>query len=244
MGMIEITAGEGTAEAYRSGEEGRPGILLITDINGIRPWIEEMADRMASWGYTVLVPNLFYRLGSVEEIAPTLDLRIPENRKAHAEKVMFRVGDLNPDKQRADLAGYLDALQAIAAPGPVGVIGYCMGAAMVSRAAGWYPDRIAACGAFHAARLVTDDETSPHRLVAQARAEFLYGHADNDAMNPAEEIAILEQALTDAGRTWTSNIYPDAPHGFTMEDLVNYQKAGSERHFTESKDLFARTLGK
>ncbi|WP_211221787.1 dienelactone hydrolase family protein [Granulicoccus phenolivorans] len=244
MALIEITAGDGTAEAYRTGEDGRPGILLITDVNGIRPRIEEMADRIAGWGYTVLVPNLFYRLGSVAEIAPTTDLTVPENRQAHGEKVMFRVADLNPTKQRADLAGYLDALQAIAAPGPVGVIGYCMGAAMASRAAGWFPDRIAACAAFHGARLVSDDPDSAHTVIASATAEFLYGHADQDRINPAEDIAILEQALTDAGLTWISNIYPDAPHGFTMKDLVSYQEAGAERHFTESKDLFARTLGR
>ena len=40
-----------------------------------------MADRIASWGYTVLVPHVFYREGAAADLAPTADLREPEARR-------------------------------------------------------------------------------------------------------------------------------------------------------------------
>lgn len=41
-----------------------------------------MADRIASWGYVVLVPHLFHRYGSAAEWAPTEDLLLLEARTA------------------------------------------------------------------------------------------------------------------------------------------------------------------
>ncbi|GAA1132052.1 hypothetical protein [Nocardioides aquiterrae] len=47
---IEIQAPDGTAEAYLTGEDGRPGVLFYIDAIGLRPQIEQMADRIASVG--------------------------------------------------------------------------------------------------------------------------------------------------------------------------------------------------
>ena len=79
---IEIQAADGVAEAYLTGEAGRPGVLLYIDAIGLRPRIEEMADRIASWGYVVLAPNVFYRDGRAAELAPRTDLRDPQARAA------------------------------------------------------------------------------------------------------------------------------------------------------------------
>ena len=63
---IEIKTQDGTADAYLSKPDDgapHPGVLLLMDAFGVRPQIEQMADRIASQGYTVLAPNLFYRGG-------------------------------------------------------------------------------------------------------------------------------------------------------------------------------------
>ena len=61
---IELQAADGTAEAYLTGHPGDPGVLFYIDAIGLRPQIETMADRIASWGYVVLAPNVFYRDGT------------------------------------------------------------------------------------------------------------------------------------------------------------------------------------
>ncbi len=56
-------------------------MLFYVDAIGLRPRTEAMADRIASWGYVVLVPHVFYRDGSAADLAPKADLRQPERAR-------------------------------------------------------------------------------------------------------------------------------------------------------------------
>lgn len=244
--LIEIQAADGTAEAVVARPEGdgpHPGVLLLMDAIGLRERIEEMADRIASWGYVVLAPNTFYRSGTAAETTPSTDLRDPEARAAYTKVSGPYLAELTAERMEADLPHYVVALRGLdgVADGPIGVTGYCMGARFATRAAGLDPT-FAACGGFHGAQLVTDDADSPHTRLATARAAFVYGHADGDHLNPREAIATLEAALSAAGLDHRSAVYPDAPHGFTMSDTSSYQEAGAERHFEELRGLLERAL--
>src|SRR4051812_27482560 len=126
---IEIQAPGGAAEAYLTGERSRPGVLVYVDAIGLRPQTRAMADRIASWGYVVLVPHVFYRDGSAADLAPSADLREPGAREEFfAGGVMDRVGALTPDLSGPDAEAWVAALEEHAGDGPIGVVGYCMGA--------------------------------------------------------------------------------------------------------------------
>jgi carboxymethylenebutenolidase len=243
---IQITTADGVADAYvsRPDDGQHPGVLFYIDAIGLRPRIEEMADRIASWGYVVLAPNVFYRDGTGPELAPKADLRVPENREAFFATVMPRVNGYTSQRARMDLDAFLDTLQALPrVSGPeVGVTGYCMGGRLALRAAGARPDVVVAAGLFHAGGVVTDAEDSPHRVLGSARAEVFVGHADNDRSNTPEDITALEEALAAAGLTFTSELFTGAPHGYTMSDTSSYDEAAAERHFRELEALFARTM--
>ena len=244
--MIAIAAADGVAEAYVTspGEGTFPSVLFYIDAIGLRPRTKAMADRIAGWGYTVLVPNVFYRDGTAADLAPTEDLRVPENRETFFQGAMKRVGGHTSDQSAADLEAYVAALQDLrtARAGDIGVTGYCMGGRLAFQAACRRPDLIAAMGAFHAGRLATDADDSPHRSAGSARAELFFGHADQDRSNPAEAIAILEAALDHAGVTYASEVFAGAAHGYTMADTSSYHEAATERHFRELEALFARNL--
>ncbi len=243
---ITFDAPDGEAEAYLvPGPEGtHPGVLLFIDAIGLRPQIETMADRIAGWGYTVFAPNVFYRAGRAAELAPTTDLRQPGEREAFFATVGNRRTGLNTENFLRDIAGYLDQLTA--QPGVdrtrIGATGYCLGGMLALRAAAAHPDQVRAAGAFHAGNLVTDEPDSVHRVINTVTAEILAGHADQDPSNPPEQVAALDDALREAGLTFTTAIYPGAPHGYTMDDTSMYNEAGAERHYQELQDLFARTL--
>lgn len=244
---IQIPMPDGVAEAYvtRPDDAEHPGVLLHVDAIGLRPRIEEMADRIAGWGYVVMAPHAFYRDGTAAELAPKVDLTQPGAREEFfGGGVMDRVRAHTADRSDADLDAYVDALLALpGVAGPtIGITGYCIGGRLAIRAAGVRPDVIAAAGAFHAGGLVTDADDSPHLVIANASAEILAGHADNDGSNPPEAIATFEAALGAAGLTYTSAIYPGAPHGYTMSDTSMYDEAGAERHFAELEALLARTF--
>ena len=240
---IEITAPDGSAEAYLTGESGKPGVLLYVDAIGLRAQIEQMADRVASWGYVVLVPHVFYRDGRAAELAPQGDLRDAGARESFfAGGVMERVAGLTPERAEPDAAAWVAELGQHAGNGPIGVVGYCMGARLAVRTAGWVPGTVAAVGGFHGGRFVTDDEDSPHHAITLSTAAYAFGHADQDRSMPLEQVEALEQVLQDAGREHLNEIYAGAAHGYSMADTSAYDEAATERHFAVLRDLFARSL--
>lgn len=244
MGVtIEIQAPGGVAEAYLTGEPGKPGVLFYMDAIGLRPQIEEMADRIASWGYVVLAPNVFYRDGRAADLAPKGDLREPGEREAFfASGIMDRVAALTPDKSGPDAEAWVAELAKHAGTGPIGVTGYCMGARLAVRTAGQFPGTVAAVGGFHGGGLVTDAPDSPHLAIATATAEYAFGHADQDRSMPLDAVAALEEALVAAGRPHLNEVYEGAAHGYTMADTSMYDEAGAERHFNVLRGLLGRTL--
>lgn len=245
--LVEVPVPGGTAEAHLSRPPSGtgPGVLFVMDAIGLRPQIAAMCDRIAGWGYVVLAPNVFHREGTVAELAPRGDLRVAEERQALMAEAMPRVGRLTSDLAVADLTAYLTALRGLdgVTGRRVGVTGYCMGARLALRAAGAHPEVVAACGAFHGGGLVTDQPDSPHLALAVARAEFVCGHADHDRSMPPEAVATLGATFARHGLTATNEVYPDAPHGYTMADTSMYQERGAERHFAALRALLARTLG-
>ncbi len=252
MNLIEIAVPDGpdgshhTAEAYVARPESGsgPGVLFFMDAIGVRPQIAAMCDRIAGWGYVVLAPNVFYRDGSVEEVCPHADLTQPGEREAFFAQAMPRVQGLTSDQAVPDIAAYLDALHGLdgVTGDAVGVTGYCMGARLSVRAATGHPDAVLAAAGFHGGGLVTPEPDSPYLGILSAKAEFVFGHADNDSSMPPEAVATLGEALAAAGLTAKNEVYAGAPHGYSMADTSMYDEAAADRHFTELEGLLSRTL--
>jgi carboxymethylenebutenolidase len=245
--LIDVPVPGGAAEAWLSrpaGDDDHPGVLFFMDAFGVRPQIEQMADRIADWGYVVLVPNVFHRAGTIAQLAPTVDLRTPEGREGSFRQVMPRVRALTAGRAGPDIEAYVDALTGLpgVADGPVGVTGYCMGARLAVRASSLRPDVVAACGGFHGGGLATEDDDSPHLGLTRARATFVFGHADQDRSMPPEAVERLDDALDAAGLAHLTQVCSGAPHGYTMADTSAYREAAAEWHFEALEDLFARTL--
>jgi carboxymethylenebutenolidase len=237
---LDLETPDGTAEAYLTGSG--PGVLFFIDVIGLRPQIERMADRIAAWGYTVLAPNTLYRSGTAAETSPTGDLRAPGAREEFFQHTGPRIAALTPEAQARDIPAYLTALRLHCDGTEVATVGYCMGARLAVRAANLDRDVVAAAG-FHGGGLVTDDPQSPHVGLPGARAEFVFGHADQDRSMTPEAVTALGLALADAGLTAINEIYPDSPHGYSMNDTSAYHEPGAERSFQELRALLDRTLG-
>jgi carboxymethylenebutenolidase len=213
------------------------------DAFGLRPHLKGMADRLASAGYTVLVPNVFHRHGP----APVVELRDfinPAERPEIIQSLRPAAQTLTPEAAMRDAAVYLDWLAGspLTADGPVGVTGYCMGAALALRTAAAHPDRVAAAAGFHGAYLATDAPDSPHLLADRITAELYLGHADRDPTNPAEQIDRLDKALTAAGVRQRGEVCPGAHHGFTQADTAMYDAEATERPWAALLDLLGRTF--
>jgi carboxymethylenebutenolidase len=242
---VDVPTPDGVADAYLSRPDDgdrHPGVLFLMDAFGLRPRIEDMADRIAGRGYAVLAPNLFYRAGRAP-VLPMPDMTREGGRAEFFKHVRPLMGALTPERIAADGKAYLEQLAEVA-DGPVGVTGYCMGARVAFRIAAAHPHRVAALAGFHGGGLVTDDPDSPHRSAGELRAEVYFGHADNDRGNTPEQIAALDAALEEAGVPHRSEVYAGAAHGYTMSDTPVYDEQATERHFAALFDLLDRTVGR
>lgn len=243
---VDVPTSDGVADAYlvRPDADGPfPAVLVFMDAFGLRPRLAEMAERIASRGYLVLVPNLFHRAGR----APLFDLsglRDPEQRGALFGRLMPLIHALTPEVVTRDTGAYLDFLAGRddVAPGPVAIAGYCMGGTNALRAIEAYPGRISALASFHAGRVVTDAPDSPHLGVGSVTGELYFAHADQDQSMTAEQIATLEKTLDAAAVPYRSEVYPGAHHGFTMADTAAYDEQATKRHWTALFDLLDRTF--
>lgn len=243
---VDIPTADGTADAYfvhPDDDSRHPGVLLYMDAFGLRPHLRNMADRLAAAGYAVLVPNVFYRHGRT----PVIDLPEfidPGARPEIFEKLGPILKSFTPEQAERDGDAYLrwlaDSPQATDAP--VGITGYCLGAALALRTAGSHPDRVAAVGGFHGGNLATDDERSPHLVADRVQAELYFGHADQDHALPPEQIERFDKALTDAGVRFRTEVYAGAHHGYTQADMASYNAEADERHWAALLDLFNRNL--
>ena len=240
---IEIRTPDGVADAYLTRPDDgdrHPGVLFVMDAYGLRPRIEEMAERIAQRGYAVLAPNVLYRAGRAP-VLPFPDFGDEGARGAFFAKVRPLMNALTPERLAADGAAYLDELAKVADE-PFAITGYCMGTRVGLRIAAAHPDRVAALAGFHGGGLVTDDAQSPHRSAPALRAEVYLGHADQDGSNTPAQIAALDRALADAGVTFRSEVYEGARHGYTMADTPVYDEQACERHFAALFELLDRAL--
>jgi carboxymethylenebutenolidase len=243
MTRVEIETKDGSCPSYvyrPAGSGPWPAVLVFMDGIGIRPAMLELAERLASLGYFVLLPDLFYRSGPYEPMNPHTLFSDPEQRKVLMEKFFAHATQANIMSDTAAFLDYL-AAQPDVKPGRVGVTGYCMGGLMSLTAAGTYPDRIAACASYHGGRLATDAPTSPHLLAPKIKARVYVGGAIEDPSFPDDMKARLEEALTNASVHHLIETYP-AKHGWVFTDTPVYDADAAERHWQTLRVLLEETL--
>ena len=240
---IEIKTTDGTCPAYVYRPDGGgpwPAVLVFMDGLGIRPAMLEVGERLATHGYFVLLPDVYYRSGPYPPMNPHTVFADPEQRKVLMEKFMSLATPANVMSDTKAFLDYLAAQRDVKAGG-IGTTGYCMGGLMSLTAAGTYPDRIVASASYHGGRLATDAPDSPHRLAPKIKGRVYIAGAIEDQSFPDDMKARLEQALTEARVDHTIETYP-AKHGWVLRDTPVYDAAAAERHWRTLVALFDGTL--
>lgn len=244
---VEIRTGDGIADAYYvRPQTGRyPGVLMWPDIFGLRPALKEMAGRLASSGYAVLVVNPFYRVRRTPASPPRADQVDPAGREALLKLKDTLTAQTAVTDARAFI-GFLDEQPAVDTGQRAGCIGYCMGGPLVLRTAAAVPGRIGAGASFHGGGLVTDQPDSPHRLIPNIakHARFLIAIAENDdAKDPAAKGA-LRVAFDEAQLPAEIEVYRGAQHGWCPTDSRVYDPEQAEKAWARMLDLFGKALVK
>ena len=216
----------------------RPGVILYMDAFGPRPALDQMAARLSREGYTVLVPDLFYRFGAYGPF----DARTAFKEEASGRQLRAMIDGTSQAMTAADTAHFLDALADAGAGGPAGVVGYCMGGSRALSAAAAYPDRIGAAASFHGGNLASDKPDSPHLRAASIKARVHVGAAGVDGSFTPEQAALLVQAFRAAGVDFVLENYVGMAHGWCVPDHSVYNEAGAERHWRRLLAFLGETL--
>ena len=238
---IDVPTPDGAADSYfvHPVSGAHPGVLIWPDAFGLRPAKRRMARRLAESGYSVLVVNQYYR----SRRAPIVDSTVFADVAGTVRPLM---AELNPETHVRDaraFVGFLDGQPAVDGARKMGTMGYCMGGPITMRTAAALPERIGAGASFHGGGLVTDQPDSPHLLVPEMTAHYLFAIAANDDENEPEAKNVLRDAFADAGLPAEIEVYAGALHGWCPPDTQVYHEAQAERAWSRLLALFERALG-
>ncbi|SVB01073.1 uncharacterized protein METZ01_LOCUS153927 [marine metagenome] len=237
---IDVTTPDGVADCYfvHPSSGIHPGVLIWPDAFGLRPAKMQMARRLAESGYSVLVVNQYYRTQRAPIVNST-------NFAEVSGTLRPLMASLNANTQVRDAAafvGFLDDQPSVDGNRKMGTMGYCMGGPFTMRTAAAIPDRIGAAASFHGGGLVTDAADSPHLLVPNMTAHYLFAIAENDDENQPEAKNVLRDAFARARLPAEIEVYTGALHGWCPPDSQVYHEAQAERAWNRLLALFENAL--
>lgn len=237
---IDITTPDGqmnTFVVHPQDKGPHPLVLFYMDAPGKREELHDMARRLATVGYVVMLPNLYYRRSR--------DYYLKERTPEAMDEMFGHMHSLTAHTTRIDtqaLLNHADHMPAVNR-NKVGMVGYCMSGPFVMWAAAQFPERLSSIASIHGANMVTDAPDSPHLMAPQIKCESYFACAEIDKWAPPEHIAQLQASLNAAGTPHVLEWYPQAHHGFAFPQRVGmYHQPSAERHWERLFDLFDRTL--
>jgi len=241
---VDIPTPDGSADAYfvHPAHGRHPAVLMWPDIFGLRPAFRQMASRLAESGYAVLVVNPFYRVKRAPTAPEHPDFDDPATRNA----LMDLAHTLTPATTNTDakaFVSWLDAQSAVDTNKKMGTMGYCMTGPFTMRTAAEFPDRVGAGASFHGGGLVTDKPDSPHLLIPQIKAHYLFAIAANDDQRQPEAKTVLREAFAKAHVPAEVEVYAGTLHGWCPTDSKVYNQEQAEKAWGRALALFKATLG-
>jgi carboxymethylenebutenolidase len=240
---LDIATKDGAMETFlvRPERGSHPVVFFLMDAPGIREELRDMARRLATVGYHVLLPNLYYRAGRDTVYGPqVLEHGSSEHQRMRAVRTTMTIPPVMDD-----IAAMLAFVDGGNAPmrAPAGVHGYCMSGPYALAAAARYPDRIAAAASFYGTWLVSDAPESPHRSLAKVKGELYIACAEHDELAPLPMVEELRGLLQRAGGPAELELYKGVHHGFAFPQRKVYDKPAAERHWERLIALYRRRLG-
>ncbi|MFV0296357.1 MAG: dienelactone hydrolase family protein [Hyphomicrobiaceae bacterium] len=241
--ILDIKTRDGAMETFicHPEREAAPLVLFLMDAPGIREELYDMARRLATVGYAVFLPNLYYRAG--RDTKYSTDVLVhgsDEHARMRAVRTKMTIPPVMNDI--ADMLAFADT-QGYVRPGPVGAHGYCMSGPYALAAAARYPDRIAAAASFYGTWLVSDAEESPHQTFDKSKGELYIACAEFDDLAPLPMVAELRGLFEKSGAKGEIELYGGVHHGFGFPGRKVYDRPAAERHWERLIALYRRCLG-
>ena len=240
---LDIATGDGAMETFicRPERGSYPAVLFFMDAPGIREELRDMARRLASVGYYVMLPNLYYRAGRDTMFGPqVLEKGSADHQRMRAIRTKMTIPPVIDDI--GSMLAFIDSEDS-AKDGPIGIHGYCMSGPYALAAAVRFPNRVAAAASFYGTWLVSDAEESPHLSLGKGKGELYIACAEFDDLAPLPMVEELRSLFERAGNPGELELYPDVHHGFAFPQRKIHDRQAAERHWERLIALYRRRLG-
>jgi carboxymethylenebutenolidase len=239
IGIVTPDGSMNTFICHPERDSPHPAIIFFMDAPGIREELRDMARRLGTVGYYVMLPNLYYR-ANVEELGSV----VGEANLATRQKALQLMTTINVPMVMQDVDALLafTAADKAASRGPMGCVGYCMSGQFAINAAVRHRERIRAAASIYGVALVSDQPDSPHLAAQHTDARLYFGCAENDHYAPREMIDQLRAELNAKGGNAEVEVYPGVAHGFAFASRPAYDKPAAERHWERLFALFGAAL--
>jgi carboxymethylenebutenolidase len=217
-------------------------VIIWTDAFGLRPSMRDIGKRIAAEGYSVLVPNPFYRQGkapffSTEEVKSF-------NFQTSMSKIQPLMASINApgnaEKDAAAFVAWLDMQKEVNKSKKMGTQGYCMGGPLVVKTCATAPNRVGAGGSFHGGGLVTDKPDSPHLLASKIKGRMYFGIASNDDMRQPDAKDKLKESFAAAHVPAEIEVY-SSKHGWCVADMPADQQ-GPIYNMTDAEKAWGKLV--
>jgi carboxymethylenebutenolidase len=238
--QVEIPTKDGSITTFICHPERggpHPVVLFYMDAPGIREELRDMARRLASSGYYVMLPYMYYRAGVMELGPVNPDPESPERKRMFELMHSLNIPLVMEDTKA--LLAYADGQKA-ARTDIIGAVGYCMSGRYAINAATHFPGRVRAAASIYGTHLATDQPDSPHLAGSKTKAELYFGCAETDIYAPADIIEKVRAGMKDANAE--VEIYPGTHHGFAFPKRPVYNRDAAERHWERLLALYRRNL--
>ena len=218
---VEIKTPDGTCDAafITPATGAHPAVIVWPDAFGLRPSMRNMAKRLAGAGYSVLVPNPFYRVAKSPIWEDASKVNFATERPKITPLMQSIQADGAVEKDAPAFIAWLDMQKQVDRNKKIGTQGYCMGGGLVVRTAAAVPNRVGAGASFHGGGLVTPNPNSPHLLAPKIKGRMYFGIATNDDMQQPDAKTKLKEAFDAAKVPAEIEVYSMAQHGWCVPDM-------------------------
>jgi carboxymethylenebutenolidase len=250
---VDIKTADGTCDAafIHPANGAHPGVVIWTDAFGLRPSMREIARLLAAEGYSVLVPNPFYRVAKAPVFEDASNFNFGD--QTQRAKLTPLMGSINAagaaERDASAFITWLDAQRQVDRSKKIGTQGYCMGGALVVRTAAAVPTRVGAGASFHGGGLVTANPDSPHLLAPKIKGRMYFGIATNDDMQQPDAKTKLKESFEAAKVPAEIEVYSQAQHGWCVRDMPKqangqpiYSKPDADRAWSKLVALYKAAL--
>lgn len=223
------------------GNEPHPVVVFFHHGPGLDEPSKDTMQYIADRGYYVISHDRYHREGEWYSMTP--EMRNDQEAMQKFWGILFGTTEQMVDTDLAAVLDHIDADPAAASDGPLGCIGYCIGARSVVCTMAWHHDRFGAGVGLHPSACTTDQPDSPHLLVPDITGRMYIAFGAEDTMqSAADNMPFIDAINAMPDGRGEAVVHDGANHGFGVLGSPACHEDAAAKSYERAFALFDAAL--